>query len=431
MKNNIITYVKAVALILLVLTASIYLIRTFMETPTTSTVVVVKEPTTEIGGKESAPTAQDDTKPSPEKQDKPLIIDLPPYQPLQPEYTPINEPEKFKQIRQEGKVYTSSVIGKVEGLAHKQDWGMKGQAYFVYLYGNTTTGKIIKNDGHTIIEERTFSNVVEEVLVSDAEIGLALPAAELGWLATAVALCNTGELCTSLAVGAATEEGIIALNQVNVPVRTSWLNALKKNGLLPNAFDFSNPMQMFFKDDKFHLLEGKTVRITFEDGKGITKLEALGCELTDKERAIIMRSNYIMDHELFPNYDVSPGDKWTIRANVLSGLLDPRMEGKPDGSVEVQRENDGKTPEGDRTKRLRLTNGTMVLKNPKDNSITGQVSIGNGECNIPHKTGVVRTASLSGHANYEEFSKDHLLFKATMSVNPSVEIEYECSVSDN
>lgn len=354
-------------------------------------------------------------------------IEVSPSDPLQPKYVPINSPKVLQNLREEGKSYKCSVLGKVEGKAYKKDWGIAGTSHFVYTYGFTSVGKIIKNDGMTIVEERSFDNVVDEVMVSDVELGFELPATEIGvGVGVLSTLFGTPVDPVDVAVP------IQMLNEVRVPVTAEKLEALAK--YLPDSLDVNKlkgKLQMFTHEKGGLLLMGKTVRITFVDGQGIKKIEPVNCTLSADEVDAIKRSNYVMDHYLMPDREVRVGEQWSVPADVFSGLLDTHIKGKVTGSVQIERGADFRNAGGKLNYRLKLADGKIEFRTTEGgNAITGKLSNIRGISIMPHDNGVVTSASLIGFAEYSQLSQDHLLFEAKMTVQPRFEVKYDCEVID-
>ena len=362
--------------------------------------------------------------------------------PLQPKYVPVNQPEFLQNIREEGKTYHSSVMGKVEGQASKKDWGIRGSAYFTYIYGVESIGKIIKNDGVTIIEERTFGKVIEDVLVSRYDVGFELPPTiQNGFNFLCATIGAAGEIYLGAGDGStgATSGWQVGkiINQVvgdiKIPFDDVTFDKFRDEKMLPESLDpqrVKNEMMMFTKLKGGRILEGKKVRIIFKDGQGITSITPIRCQLSEQEVDVIKRTNYVMDHYLFPDQQVAPNSTWDVNGDVFAGFLDPRLHGKVGGKVSVRRVSDFTDAKGEVAKRLRLVNGHISFT---DNStagqaITGQLSGIKGLCSMPNKYGVITTAAMSGTMIYKNVSTDHLLFDAEMTVTPRFEISYECSV---
>ncbi|MGN0875465.1 MAG: hypothetical protein ACI4OZ_09805 [Akkermansia sp.] len=348
-------------------------------------------------------------------------IEINPDDPIVPQYEPINRPAALQMLRQEGKTYVSSVVGKVEGTATKSDWGIQGQANFVYIYSMQSTGKILSNDGLHVTEERTFSNVNEQVMINDGWIGLDLPPKGIGVLA--LALSGLGvEPTTSVALSNFISKIKISKGMLEV------LNPILGSPLDINKLAEQATMMTRLKEGK--LLEGKTVRIDFTDGQGITRITPVNCGLTQEEEDVIKRTNFVMDHYIMPEKEVAVGERWTVDSSVFAGLLDPRMKGRVRGQVTVERVLDAPL-KGKYARRVRLSDGNIEFTPPSQSEqVDGSVSNVRGQCTIPSDLGVVTSATITGIAEYKSVSKDHLLFAAKMSVAPKFEVRYECEVKD-
>ncbi|MGN0821148.1 MAG: hypothetical protein ACI4OX_05135 [Akkermansia sp.] len=344
----------------------------------------------------------------------PIVIK--PDDPIVPQYVPINQPAALQMLRQEGKTYVSAVVGKVEGTAMKSDWGIQGQANFVYFYSMQSTGKILSNDGLNITEERTFSNVSEQVIINDGWIGFDLPPQGVAALAAAISVCLEVDPRISFPLAHFISKAKISKKM------------LEKLNFNVNKLAEQATMMTRLKGGK--LLEGKTVKIDFTDGLGITKITPVNCELTQEEEDVIKRTNFVMDHYIMPEKEVAVGKRWTVDSSVFAGLLDPRMKGRVMGEVTIERVLDAPL-KGKYARRVRLSDGNIEFTPPSQTEqVDGSVSNVRGQCTIPSDLGVVTAATITGIAEYKSVSKDHLLFAAKMSVAPKFEVRYECEVKD-
>jgi hypothetical protein len=346
--------------------------------------------------------------------------------PIQPTYRPINQPTYLQMLRQESKTYHSIVLGKLSGRASKADWGLQGTAFFNYLYGLDSVAKVLKNDGVTILEERNFTKVQEELLVSEYEVGIDL-----------------GDRIRSIInfasdVPSTTVQGIAGFAQSmdgkKITIKKGWVDAARKIGIFKDfpqvdPEQFERELRMFSAGTNDRLLEGKTVRITFVDGQGITRIEPVNCVLSEKERDVIIRSNFALDHYVFPDRQVSPGEEWEIDGDVLGGFLDPRISGKAGGKVTVLRAPDFTAADGAISKKLKISRGNIVVQDVgATQAVTGQLTGITGVLTIPDAIHVISSASLKGYADYQNVSTDHLLFEAKHTVRPKFEIQYSCTV---
>ena len=385
----------------------------------------ITPPTSPNQQSEAQPTASS-YKPDPRNAQKYTNVIEVAENPIQPTYRPINQPTYLQLIRQEGKTYHSIVMGKLSGRASKADWGMQGTAFFNYLYGLDSSGKILKNDGVTILEERSFTKVQEELLVSEYEFGI-----DLGDRIRSI-------IQYASEVPSTTVQTIVGFAQSmdgqKVSIKKGWVDAARNLGIFKDfpqvdPEQFERELRMFSAGTNDRLLEGKTVRITFVDGQGITQIEPINCTLSEKERDVIIRSNFALDHYVFPDRQVSPGEEWDIDGDVLGGFLDPRISGKAGGKVTIIRTPDFTAADGSISKKLKISHGNIVVQDVGDTkAVTGQLTSLTGVLTIPDAVHIVTTASIKGYADYQNISTDHLLFEARQTVTPKFEIQYSCSV---
>ncbi len=411
--NTLIKILTAIALIAVIVAAVVHVIIVINRPPTT----VVQPPPpppppiVDVGG---------DVKPE-------KTIHVKPDDPILPEYRSINRPEILQNMREEGKTYCSAIVGKVSGRAKKRDWeAIQVAANFNYIYTMKTTGKIIKNDGRTIVEERRFDNVGENCVVTDVSARLSLPEEGMvGKFIDSFVRGITGGLVS----------GRDAVKLANHVIRFDKV----PEGMMPfleEIFDtdeIADKIKMLSKEKDGRILEGKTVRITFEDGMGVTKIEPVGnYKLSVEEQEIIKRTNYVMDYYLMPEKKVAVGEEWKINADVFSGLIDPRLPGKIIGEITVERIADFRRKGKGVNKRIRLTDGKISVVNPEGgNTVRGEVTRVSGMAIRPDEHRVVTSAGLRGYVQYKEVSRHHLLFDATMETEPRFEVKYECEVKDN
>jgi len=418
--NMFLKVLGAIAMVMVILASGVYVLRNL--DPHEGKSIPSKDDDAKKSDEPKGKKVADELVPPPRVEITPITVK--PDHPLQPSYKPINQPEYLKFLRGKGKTYRSTVVGKVSGQASKRDWGFQGTAYFDYLFTVSSASKILKNDGVEVVEERSFSQVDESLFVSHYEIGLEIPdqlGTALNWIGNA------------LGAGNAVSATLSTVNHRSVSIKKEWIDQARGLGLFKTLPDLDparleQELRMFTQGDNNRLLAGKTVKIRFVDGTGVTNIDPVSGGLTQQEKEIIIRTNFVMDHYLFPDHEVKPGGSWTVAADVFAGFLDPRLKGKPEGKVKVLRTPDHEE-DGQISKKLRIAEGDIMIRNVTGaNEITGQLNGLKGVCVIPDKNGVVTAAFLSGYADYKSLSRDHLLFQAQTTYTPKIEIRYECKV---
>ena len=413
--NTILKTLAAIALIAFITATCVHICQSLNPSP----VPPVDTPPVDKQPVDPPPSESPQPLPLPPVYTEPFKVEK--NNPVMPKYTPVNDPVILQNMRVEGKTYRSVVMAEVKGRATKKDWGVVNAAVgFNYVYSVESTGKIIKNDGLTIIEERTFSNVNEKLLVGDVDLSLKIPRNGITDVIASLFGVNNET------IDMINDNSHVTLSEGDLKILSEVIPSL-------NPDKMKGKLLMFSKAGNQRLLQGKKVRIEFKDGLGITRIEPIGCGLTEEEKEIIIRTNFIMDHYIMADKKVEVGDEWTVNANVFSGLIDPRLRGKVAGEVTIMRAADAPDQNLDgNTRRLKLINGEINVTIPDEkNRVTGSVTNVKGTCIIPDKYGVIKGGELTGRVKYTEVSTDHILFEARMEAMPQLEIHYECEVLDS
>ena len=381
----------------------------------------------------------------------------------QPTYRPLDK-EVLTTAREVGKTYHNEFVGKVFGKGINEDWWLKGICSFQYFYHVESNGKIISNDGETIIEERTFEQAEEHLFVDDVKLGFDLPLDKYDMLIKGLSYAGKGlAIMSTTADGGACLAPIITgismiieksapfrnwlekLNTVEIDltvlnealenaIAREWLHAdwieCKKSGEKVIGRKIVDGKDIAGTDiDQF--LKGKTVRITFQNGVGITNLEPIDCSLTKEEEKFIKRGNFIFEQYIMSGSE-NEGDDWIVDAELFGGFLDSRMEAHPMGKVGLHRRTDG-NEDGQVVKYVEIKKGSSVAleditKEGKKRS--GNISEMSGTCEIVGEDKLVRKATLQGIVRYSEIKPHHLLFKTEFKTKPRLDIQYTCEKKD-
>jgi hypothetical protein len=172
-------------------------------------------------------------------------------------------------------------------------------------------------------------------------------------------------------------------------------------------------------------LEGKRVRVTYEDGKGVVHLEPVGCTLTDDERDYLKGLALLSDCYLLPNIKSKPGQYWDVEAGQLMPMLPPNWRGRPSGTVTIERgqdiQKDGKTYAV-----LQIRSGTFQVDATDRSRRRLGVATPRGRLEYNITDGYIESAHLKIEGRLEEVSTDHLLFEARFEGAPRIEVQYTC-----
>jgi hypothetical protein len=356
-------------------------------------------------------------------QDKPINV------PPEPERHPaVNDPDKIINVRRPQHIYDTQVVGQASGEASSEDWGIRGEAKFNLTWSLQSTGEVISNDGRVIIEQRSFK--YNEVLTIDAvRAGLNMSEGQAWGIATVVGgigeLLTTGTLNGAGIVGV--KESVDKMNRKMVSVPPTALQAMSKLAKWTGVskLDLDEGIKAVLPRPEFGMLDGKSVRLTFEDGKGITRIEPLGCALSEQERNVILRTNNLADHYIFPDRTRAVGQAWEVPADNLGSLVDPRLRGAiVNRNVRVKRTDDG-VDEGSGRVLTVAIDGMQRLSMAKaegGREITGEMQLDEARFELPDSAGVVTYAEATGTVEYRERTTDHLLFGAEIRGRPSFQV---------
>jgi len=346
----------------------------------------------------------------------------------------INSPATIINVRRPNHVYRTEVVGQIAGEAFKKDWGFQGAAKFNMSYNLVSTGDVISNDGRVIIEDRSFS--YKEVLTLDSiRAGLSLSQGQ-AW-AIAVVVGTIGDLLTTGAPNgtgiAATKHGIDTMNgkiyEISAEDLRLYSQLAKWAGI--SSEDLMKGLKLELPRPEFSMLDGKTVRLKFEDGKGITELNPIKCEISPRECDAITRTNNLADHYIFPNRDRAVGATWTVKADNLGCLLDPRLRGTiVESDIMLRRLDDTADPDGKLVINVAIApeQRVVIAKSDGSREVTGEMKVDEARFELSSAAGVVTAVSAEGMVEYKSRTVDHLLFDAEIRGRPSFKVYAKTTV---
>jgi hypothetical protein len=305
---------------------------------------------------------------------------------------------------------------------------MRGDVSFKMTYTLKSIGEVESNDGRTIVELRRFE--YSEVLTLDAvRAGLELTEGQ-AW-AISVVIGGLGELLsggtTSGSQIVGMKEAIKTVNgqMYEIPPESLKLMAKLANWSGLSSLDLEKGLQAVLPRPEFGILDGKTVRLTFEDGKGITRIEPVGCAISPQEKLAITRTNNLADHYIFPDRSRAVGQAWEVPADNLGSLVDPRLRGTiVSRPVRLKRTDDTVDGEGGRVFNVSIDGAQEITmsKSGEGKEVTGEMNVTEARFELQDSAGVVTAASASGFVEYRERTTDHLLFGAEIRGRPSFKV---------
>ena len=331
---------------------------------------------------------------------------------------PVKDPDRVRQNLQPGKTYVTHTKGALFVRAEDKGWGLEEVVTVNYAFEAQIDREIESNDGTTIVELRHFGHVQSlKILTRLEDVRLDLGAAGdlliagLLWLRHPAALTAAGT--------------IAALDgQSSKPI----LNSLRWVGVSPEDLaGLDEHTKVFASVDR---LSGKSVRLTYVDGKGVIDLKSVKGEMTPTEQEFHAASVLVSDSLILPNIDIEPGSRWIVDGSNFANFLDPSLLACTSGEVELERAEQHCIAQDKRCIHLQVVSGRIDLNTSDEKK--GRIGWfePEGSMDFSPEDQVIVQAKLHGNAKLEEFSKDHLLFETRMRRMPEIEIAYTCRVQD-
>ena len=317
----------------------------------------------------------------------------------------IADPARIQESAKLGRTYRSVVRAAMDSQVEDRDWGITKVVNIGFLTDFVVTRRIEENDGTRIVEVRTFETVRSTKLLTEADIRI-----------------NIGEPGIPL---------LMALDWLVPGSGTVILTAKQlqpivekvASGLATAVVEGETVMALAQVEE----LEGKAVRITFEDGRGVVNVEDVQGTLTDDERSLIYQTAVLFDYHIMPDLDIGISEEWAVDGQYLGTLLDPTWKGVPSGEITIRR-GENRTINGGRVATLQITDGVLEINSSdKSHHRVGRFQP-SGELQFLLDDGYVRRAVVSGELLIEKTSKDHLLFESQFRARPRLQITYSCTM---
>ena len=312
------------------------------------------------------------------------------------------DPDRITAAFQPGRTYEMVAKGNVLAKGTNSSWGETVIAFVQHMFECAVDRTIEANDGNTLVEVRHYRvvrNVQVDAKVEEVKL-------EFGWPGDLVLTC---------------------LESV-VPGSYVMFESVK-----PFATDFAKGEYQRRLDENAKVrgtvdsLSGKKVRLTFENGKGVTQIEPIDCDLTQDERDFIFATAVLADCFIMPDLEIKPGATWSVDGQNLAGLIDPALRGDTSGMITVARREDAKAGAHSAAV-LEITQGRVVI----DSTTPEQYDIGtftpHGKLIFDLEDQFVSSAELIGNISMENCSRDHILYETSFRAKPEITITYTCKI---
>jgi hypothetical protein len=297
------------------------------------------------------------------------------------------------------------------------DWGVATSTITINYWADAEIlRKIERNDGQTIVEERTFRKVNSSKLdtrLEDVKIELG-PAGN--FILGGVALLQPEAL--PFVAG--------AKNLIEGPALKQALSATGLDrALVDRVLSSDEGVKAVTKVGE---LEGKVVRLTYRNDKeGEMLIEPVQGELTDEQRRYLASSVLLADSLIFPDVEVKRGERWNVSATYFIGLIDPSLMARPDGTLTLARGTEEELVPGVRGKCVPITvvDGDMQFRDSNGGGErVGYFKPTEGRMLYSPESHIIVDGRMKGRGKLTVSAVHHLLFTARSDREPEIEIQY-------
>lgn len=318
---------------------------------------------------------------------------------------------RVQQTYKPGQSYRALLQVSVEARGEHHDWGITTNSQTNYVGEAQTLRTIESNDGTTLVLVQEFERA-RSISAWSKLTGLRIELPQR--------LETLLDLTGSFLGGG---EG--AGDWREIPLKS--VNRVFENELLLDGLNhlMEDPSAKLFTF--FDTLEGKKVRITYVNGKGVNRIEALKGALNPDERDMIMATSVISDTYILPDLESEPGDQWTIYGQDMLPVLDPSLRATVTGALTARRGEDGGTAQRP-TAEVFLERGILDLHEADHSAATTARWAPRGRMSFDFQDDIVVYAELDGEFRIQERSIDHWIFEARWSVEPDYKIHYRNEV---
>jgi hypothetical protein len=331
----------------------------------------------------------------------------------------VGAPVRVLQALVPGATYEATVKGTISFDGVDERMGpliqSTGRIRLNYAFEAVVERTIVANDGSRVVEDRHFRTVRMVELGSDAHNFQLKPGPAGALLLDALELAPIGG---------------------EVRLALKLLHKIASRGGVTDQFvQLQGKGFQFAGVGKVDSLTGKTVRITYDDGEGVTDLRPVRGEITPDERDFHLNSVVVSDCLIFPDVNIPVGGKYRVPGGNFGNVIDPSLLAHLSGDVAVRRRPDVtvEVPTADgRTERrvcvsLEAYDGRLEFRSGRrvDGQQFGAFQPTGTLVYDPEQSLVVE-ARLSGTGEFTRIPKQNLLRDVKQFGTPTVEFVYSC-----
>lgn len=342
----------------------------------------------------------------------------------------------------EGRKITAENHTSILGRGTYRDWGVRAAVDFIVAPEFNLTAEIEKNDGSTIVARTTLDRSrYSEFRFDDPNVRLQLGTRAHSIIdGTVILLASVadGGIVSSWGVPGASRVGEAAVNRI---LQDDHVRRLVRG-----------PMEGFVKSKvDVEKLEGATLRITYVNGIGTTRVEILeygeGYDASkypiseDEVRNLFPRINnfFALFARLFPDDSAYEGVEWTVNASDLPNAW-PVLEGlqvSARGAVRLRMATN-EEGDGERTARVEIPQGqdgyrVDFTRGSGQSRMSGQANLNRpaGHFLYCHDTKTIREMVTDGELDASQKSSSYWLFEANHAFEPRIAMRYLAKVDDS
>lgn len=330
----------------------------------------------------------------------------------------VNQPERIRQYLRPGKTYRTHVKGTLNIRAVDQELLANVVVTLNYAFEAHIDREIESNDGRTVVEVRHFRDV------RAVKIGCALEGVKLDPGPVGSALLDGLSLIGPLDIAKKAFVGANLLTQF--VTKLPWVK-----GSLQRVLANKHQIAAVALVDQ---LTGKSVRLVYVDGQGVTRLEAVRGMITPADRDLHMASVLVSDCLIIPDVNIPVGVRWPVEGNSFTSLFDLALRARLDGELSLERTPDylvkvtlpDGTVQQKFCKRVRVVDGQCTLLDEANPTQKIGYIEPRGDLDYDPETQLIIQAKFEATGEIQRFSRNHLLFTAKQMRQPTLKMIYTC-----